>query len=323
VGDVRPRPAPQLPHLAQVHNNTRDGFHRQAVHRGRVSYEPNSLAGGCPFQAGARGFTTFAEPVAAEKVRAKSEKFKDHYSQATLFWNSQTPWEKAHIIRGFRFELTKVQVPAIRERTVSMLRNVSDELAGAVASGLGIELPKPMPKLMEPPRVEVERSPALSLTARPGDGGIRGRRIAILLAPGVDADSVKETQAALTKAGAVVRLVAARLAAVEAADGEDPLEPDATLETLPSVLFDAVVVPDGEEGARHFALLGQALEFIKDQYRHCKPILMLGAGRNVVEGAGVLVGKGEDGALTTDVKAFIAAVGRHRNWNRAMDPPLV
>jgi catalase len=309
--------------LAQVHNNTRDGFHRQAVHRGRVSYEPNSLAGGCPFQAGARGFTTFAEPVAAEKVRAKSEKFKDHYSQATLFWNSQTPWEKAHIIRGFRFELTKVQVPAIRERTVSMLRNVSDELAGAVASGLGIELPKPMPKLMEPPRVEVERSPALSLTARPGDGGIRGRRIAILLAPGVDADSVKETQAALTKAGAVVRLVAARLAAVEAADGEDPLEPDATLETLPSVLFDAVVVPDGEEGARHFALLGQALEFIKDQYRHCKPILMLGAGRNVVEGAGVLVGKGEDGALTTDVKAFIAAVGRHRNWNRAMDPPLV
>jgi len=69
-------------------------------------------------------------------------------------------------------------------------------------------------------------------------------------------------------------------------------------------------------------LLGQALEFIKDQYRHCKPILMLGAGRKVVEGAGVLVAK-EDWALANDVKAFIGAVGRHRNWDRAMDPPQV
>src|SRR5690242_10982704 len=112
--------------IAQAHNNTRDGFHRQAIHRGRVSYEPNSLGGGCPFQAGMRGFTTFPERIADDKVRGKPEKFADHYSQATLFWNSQASYEKAHIIRGFRFELTKVQVPAIRERTVSMLRNVSD-----------------------------------------------------------------------------------------------------------------------------------------------------------------------------------------------------
>ena len=124
--------------LAQAHNNQRDGFHRQAIHRGRVAYEPNSLGGGCPFQAGAAGFSSFTEPIAGEKVRVKPPKFADHYSQATLFWNSQTPYEKAHIVRGFRFELTKVQVPAIRERTVSMLRNVSDELAQAVADGLGI-----------------------------------------------------------------------------------------------------------------------------------------------------------------------------------------
>jgi catalase len=308
--------------LAQAHNNERDGFHRQAIHRGRVAYEPNSLGGGCPFQAGAAGFTSFREPIAGEKVRAKSPKFADHYSQATLFWNSQTPYEKAHIVRGFRFELTKVQVPAIRERTVSMLRNVSDELAQQVAEGLGIELPKPMPRLMDPPRVEVDRSPALSLTARPGDGSIRGRSIAILLAPGVDAKSVTKTRDALVKAGAVARLVAPRLGAVETAHGEEVLEADGTLETMPSVLFDAVVVPDGEKAAERFALLGQALEFIKDQYRHCKAILMLGAGRKVVEGAGVLVGKG-DWALTTDLDAFVQAVGRHRNWDRATDPPLV
>jgi catalase len=309
--------------VAQAHNNQRDGFHRQAIHRGRVSYEPNSLAGGCPFQVGGRGFTTFPEAIHSDKVRAKPEKFADHYSQARLFWNSQTPYEKAHIVRGFRFELTKVQVPAIRERTVSMLRNVSDELAQPIADGLGIPLPRAMPRLVEPVQAEVEQSPALSLTSRPGDGGIRGRKIAILLASGVEAQSVTETQATLLKAGAVVRLLAARLSPVEAADGEGEIEPDGTLETSPSVLFDAVVVPDGERAAKRFALLGHALEFIKDQYRHCKAILMLGTGRTVVEGAGVLVGHGEDWALTTDVSAFIQAVGRHRNWSRAMDPPQV
>jgi catalase len=309
--------------LAQAHNNQREGLHRQAVHRGRVAYEPNSLGGGCPFQAGARGFSSFMEPVAGDKLRAKPPKFADHYSQATLFWNSQTPYEKAHIIRGFRFELTKVQVPAIRERTVSMLRNVSDELASPVAEGLGIPLPKPMPRLIDPPAVEVEQSPALSLTFRPGDGSIRGRRIAILMAPGLEGGSVKETEAALVKAGAVVRKLAARLGPVPVEGDGEAIEPDATLETMPSVLFDAVVVPDGQEAAKNLALLGHALEFIKDQYRHCKPILMLGTGRTVVEGAGVLVGKGEDWALARDVKAFVKAAGRHRNWDRAQDPPLV
>jgi catalase len=125
------------------------------------------------------------------------------------------------------------------------------------------------------------------------------------------------------KAGAVVRLVAPRLGGVCTADGGEPIDPDATLEIAPSVLFDAVVIPDGDEAARRFSLLGQALEFIKDQYRHCKPILMLGSGRKVVEGAGVLVGRGDDWALTTELSAFVKAVGRHRNWERAADPPLV
>jgi catalase len=309
--------------LAQVHNNQRDGFHRQTIHRGRVAYEPNSLGGGCPFQAGAAGFQSFPEPVQGDKVRAKPEKFADHFSQATLFWNSQTPYEKAHIVRGFRFELTKVQVPAIRRRTVSMLRNVAEELAQAVADGLGMPLPKAMPRLVEPPPPEVTTSPALSLTARPGKGDIRGRRIAILLAPGVEAGSLTRTHEALTKAGAVVRLVAPRLGGVEPSGAGEPVEADVTLETAPSVLFDAVVIPDGEEAAKRLALLGQALEFIKDQYRHCKPILMLGTGRKVVEGAGVLVGKDEDWALCTELRPFVKAVGRHRNWERAVDPPLV
>src|SRR6186713_1155434 len=124
--------------VAQAHNNQRDGMHRQTINRGRVAYEPNSLAGGCPFQAGAAGFTSFREHIEDDKVRGKPEKFADHYTQATLFYNSQSPIEKAHILRGFRFELTKVQVPAIRERVVSMLVNVDTGLAETLAAELGM-----------------------------------------------------------------------------------------------------------------------------------------------------------------------------------------
>ncbi len=111
-----------------------------------MAYEPNSLAGGCPFQAGAAGFTSFREPMAGDKVRGKPERFADHYTQATLFWNSQTPIEKAHIINAFRFELTRVQTPAIRERMVSLLVNVAEDLAESVADGLGMRVPPAQPK---------------------------------------------------------------------------------------------------------------------------------------------------------------------------------
>src|SRR6476620_9974645 len=148
--------------IAPVHNNQRDGMHRQAIHRGRVSYEPNSLGGGCPFQAGAAGFVSFPEPVKQDELRGHPLKFAEHYAQATLFWNSQTPVEKAHILRGFRFELSKVQTSAVRERVVSMLANVDAGLAETLAGELGMAMPKPLPKaLKRPPEPEVTESPAL------------------------------------------------------------------------------------------------------------------------------------------------------------------
>ncbi|HEY0662979.1 MAG TPA: catalase, partial [Thiobacillaceae bacterium] len=162
--------------VVQVHNNQRDGFHRQAIPRGRASYEPNSLGGGCPFQAGARGFTSFpAMDTPPDKLRGKPEKFADHYSQARLFYRSQTPVEQQHIIGAFRFELGRVQTQAVRERMVASLVNVDAELAAAVAEGLGMPCPEALPRAMDAEVVpEVEFSPSLSLMARPGDGRVAG-----------------------------------------------------------------------------------------------------------------------------------------------------
>jgi catalase len=317
--------------VAAVHNNQRDGIHRQALPRGRVSYEPNSLGGGCPFQAGMTGFASFPEPIQDDKLRGKPELFGEHYAQATLFWNSQSPIEKAHIVRAFRFELSRVQVVAVRERVVAMLVNVADELASQVADGLGMtSIPEPLPKAIEPAREpEVESSQALSLLARPGDGSIRTRRVAILVADGVD-DATRDLQAGLLEQGAVPRMIGPSLGAVPTAAGAH-IEVEATFENSPSVLFDAVAIPDGG-AADALAAIGPALEFVKDQYRHCKPILAIGSGSGLLSKAGVPLrlpsGKSDPGLLVVEggadaLEPFVRAIAKHRHFERYSDPPVV
>ena len=320
--------------VAQVHNNQRDGMHRQAIHRGRVSYEPNSLGGGCPFQAGTRGFVSFPEPREAEdhKVRGKAERFADHYTQATLFWNSQSDVEKQHIINAFRFELSRVQTPAVRERMVSGLLNVARELAEPVAAGLGIrDLPEPMPKVMtRDVTPEVSASPALSLFARPGDGSIRTRRVAIIVADGCDAGALTAIADRLTDEGAVPRFASTRLGSVQPATGE-AIEIDVSLEAAPAVLYDALVLPSGPDVLTALRGDGRTLEFIKDQYRHCKPILALGESNQLLDACGIGTtlpgGQPDPGILVasdaTAIDAFVAAIAKHRHFARETDPPRV
>jgi len=317
--------------VAQVHNNQRDGMHRQAIPRGRVAYEPNSLAGGCPFQAGGAGFMSFPEPVTKDKVRGKPEKFAEHYNQATLFWNSQTAVEKAHIIGAYRFELTKVQTPAVRRRVVATLRNVAEELAAAVAEGLGMDLPDALPRaLQQAPRPEVDSSPALSMMARPGAAGVATRRVAVLIEQGFDAASIA-AHSALLEQGAVPRFVAPRLGTFTASDGT-AVAAEISIEAGPAVVYDAVVLPGGA-AAEALAANGQAKEFVKDMYRHCKAILVVGEAELILEAAGIPAnlpdGSEDPGLITANagdapaIDAFILAIAQHRVFERETDPPAV
>lgn len=312
--------------LVPVQNNQRDGLHRQALHRGRVAYEPNSLGGGCPFQAGEAGFVSFPETLAGDKVRGKPEKFAEHYAQATMFYKSQTAAEQAHIAAAFRFELSKVGVPAIRLRMLSSLVNVCRDLAAEVASGLGMEVPDAMPRAISASTApEVTVSPALSLTALPGECGIRTRQIGVLVEDGAHHASLVELHAALTEAGAVVHFVGPRVGLFVAESGEK-IEADQSLENAPGFLFDALLIPDGSKAVK--ALLGneQALDFVKDQFRHCKTILALGAGRQVLEtflemaGSGEAMGGGPGLLFADSAKAggiasiFIESIAAHRHF---------
>jgi catalase len=325
--------------LAQVHNNQRDGMHRQAIHRGRASYEPNSLGGGCPHQAGLQGFVTAqaGAPSRAlpfqDKVRGKPELFADHTSQAQLFWRSQSESERRHIIAAFRFELSRVTVPAVRERVVSQLLNVAPLLARGVADGLGIALPAAQPLAiealgLEPVHSVVEESPGLSLLARPGSVHAAGRRVALLVLPGVDGDALRAVYQRLLQAQATPRYVGLRLGSVALADG-GAIEADATVETMPSVLWDGLVLPGGDSALPLLAGRGEVAAFVADQYRHCKPILVLGdTGLQALDAAGIPLQLGDErpdpglhveaGHAGDVVGEFLAALGRHRHHDREL-----
>ncbi|HKL36573.1 MAG TPA: catalase, partial [Salegentibacter sp.] len=165
--------------IAPMHNNQRDGHMRQEINKGQTSYQPNSLRGGCPFQAkiAEGGFDSYPEKIDAKKVRERSESFKDHFSQATLFYNSQTKVEQQHIINALSFELGKVGAAEVQERMLGLLNEVNKDLAKEVASNLGIKVPKKKEQLnhgvpadYDPERYEptksnpsLEKDPALSM----------------------------------------------------------------------------------------------------------------------------------------------------------------
>lgn len=323
--------------VAPVHNNQRDGHMRQAINRGTASYQPNSLGGGCPYQAmmSQGGFSSYPEQIDARKVRDRSASFADHFSQATLFFNSQSAAEQQHIIDAFSFELGKVNYPHIREKVLGLLTQVDRSLARAVAANLGMEVPKSPEKPVnhgvpadadqrkyEPKKVKpvIASSGALSMANTPKDT-IATRKVAFLVADGMDAKSLTALKSALLAAGATVEVVAPKLGVVKVADGK-PVTVDKSFLTTASVLYDAVYVPGGVAGAERLAAEPDAIHFLNEAYRHCKPIGFDSTakpllGRTFLDvsqsGMGVVAGDGADSAF---IKQFMHAIAQHRFWDR-------
>jgi catalase len=308
--------------VCPFHNNQRDSFHRQTVNTGQASYEPNSIDGGWPTETPpgpeAGGFETTHERIDGEKIRARSESFADHYSQARLFWNSQSTAEQAHIIDAYTFELSKVKRPYIRERVIQqILPNIALELAEAVGARHGIEVPNEAPAPAdELGHSRQASSDYLSLMARlPGD--IRHRKLAILAADGTDAELIANLRGELESAGAQGFVIAPAMAPLTA--GDTTVTPDAMLDGLPSVTMDAVIVAGGGASVQALIHSGMGVYYIQEAYKHLKPLAALGEGRDLLTHAGVSLE--EDGVFTgADVNAIFRpladALGWHRVWSR-------
>lgn len=328
--------------VAPVHNNQRDGFMRQEINKGRVSYHPNSLGGGCPYQAqiSEGGFSSFNERVDAHKIRERSESFADHFGQAKLFFNSQTATEKSHIVKALRFELGKVETTAIRVRMLGLLSQVDVQLAEKVAIGLGAIVPpiveQPLNKGVSPENEEsgkheprtvdssVESSDALSMLKNPTNSPtIASRKVAIICVDGVSEAAVKNIKNALIKEDAKGLVVAPHLGSV-LTDSDGAISVDFSFLTASSVLFDAIYIPHAS-GFNALANNDDVMEFLNDAYKHCKVIGADGDAAELMNLApfALKLTKNDEGIILTSEVAsetfaenFITAMGKHRFWDR-------
>ena len=330
--------------IAPVHNNQRDGIHRMTINKGKSSYNPNTTGGGCPFQAGKMdgGFTSYAEKIDANKIRERSPSFFDHFSQATLFFNSQSEPEKNHMVDALRFELGKVETEAIRQRMLMVLNQVDKGLAAQVAYGLGMQIPE-TPELInlsipadadplsyQPVKKEgsLTKSPALSMANTIKDS-IRTRKIAILAADGVMEAELMPVKNSLLAQGAMVDVIAPRLGTIAGANGTQ-ITVDKSLLTVASVLYDAVYVPGGANSVATLEAEADAIHFLNEAYKHCKAIAATGDALQVLEATYFAKKLPEDNSdatvmregviIGTDAgnvaKQFIAAIAQHRFWER-------
>ena len=296
--------APRCP----MHNFQRDGLMQTHVPKGRANYEPNSLAAhgeeGGPRESPERGFVTTNAATGpdeqGDKQRVRAELFADHYSQARLFYRSQTENEQSHIASSFVFELSKVGVlDQVPPRMVANLRNVDEDLARRVADGLGIDLPDKAEAAREP--VDMAPSDALSIHKNMKDT-LEGRAVGILYADGSDAGEIDAVVKAVEAAKGKAVLVAPKVGGATLADGSKR-KADGQLAGTPSQIFDAVAIVLSDEGCASLLKEGAAVQFAMDAFGHLKAIGASEAAKPLLDKAGV---EADDGV--TDLgKAFVAA----------------
>ena len=304
--------APKCP----FHHFQQDGHMAMRNPTGRANYQPNSWEQG-PRESPVKGFPSFAEPVEGTKQRVRSETFADHYSQARQFYISQTATEQNHIAAALTFELSKVKTPVIRERMLSHLVNIHEDLAAGVARDLGIKKLPPAAEAAMPTRTGLKPSAALSIIEN-GPKRFEGRKLGIMLTEGADAATFNALKAAVKKAGGVCEVITPEIGGVNLADGS-AVAGDQMIGGGPSVLYDAVALLFGPGTGEVLAQKPEACDFLADAFAHCKFIALSPDCLPLVKKLG-LEDSLDDGVVnlgaSKDVKEFVALLGELRHWKR-------
>ena len=283
--------------VCPFHNNQRDGYHRMTINKGPVSYHKNSLANNTPATSTPEegGFEHYQEKVEGRKVRNRSDSFRDHFSQATLFWNSMSDIEKEHIIDAFSFEVGKVKNKDVQQQVVDMFANVNLDLATKVADAVGANPPTGSGSDV------TKASPALSqenMVKKPDT-----RKVAVIASRVGDASQLEKTVQGFKDAGLKAEVVSDKLGNI----GNLPI--DHTFLTADPVLFDAIYVASMSEDKK---FKKDSDRYVTEAFNHFKAV---GADSNA---ASILAGKeGSPGVVNSgEGTAFVDAVTAHRHWNR-------
>jgi catalase len=312
--------------LAPVHNNQRDGYHRHTINTGKTSYFPNTLGDDCPKPVPREegGYVHYMEKVEGKKIRGRSEKFKDFYSQARSFYNSMSDPEKQHIISAFHFEVGKVESKEVRQKMVDQFANVDKGLAVAIAKGVGVSPPSDGADSSA-----ADNFPSFSMENTVKDT-VKTRKVAILAENGFNYDELVKVKDALKDAGANSEIISMYLGMIKADNGQE-IEVDRNYISTASTQFDAVYVPGGKESVSTLKKRGDVIHFVNEAFKHCKAIAAVSEGVDLLiesEITGFSTSKGEitsDKGVITAIdntqikdfaKSFIDAIAMHRHWDR-------
>ena len=319
---------------AHVHNNQRDGYHRMSIDRGNVAHSPNSLPGNALQPDHENGYVHYAEKVEGRKVRERSESFRDHYRQATLFWNSMSAPERQHIIEAFHFEVGSVKDLQVRQRVVDMFNNVDGQLATEIALGIGVTPPTtPGGTGVTASSPAVSQANTVKLAAT--------RKIGVLVEPGFDSNELMQVLAAMKSAGVTAEIVSKNLGLITSSDGKQ-LQADKNYLTTGSINYDAVYIPGGQKSVQQLMQQGDSVHFVNEAFKHAKAIgatneavdlltLSQIQGVNTAEPGTQGQVSNELGVVTVrnakDLAAFtqalIASIAEHRHWGRIPKKDMV
>lgn len=335
--------------VCPVMNFNRDGAMRHTISKGKVNYWPNRFEVQPPATKNEGGYAEYEQKVVGIKQRAKSAKFKDHFSQAQLFLNSLSKIEKAHVLSAFSFELDHCDEPIVYERLVQRLADIDLELAQSVAEMVGGPVPEKA-NVINPGK----KAKGLSqLEFVPDTVTIVSRRIAIIIADGYDSVAYSAMYGAIKAAGALPFVISTRRSAIYAA-GEDRASskgtvPDHHLEGQRSTMFDAIFVPGGEQSIATLCQNGRAMHYVREAFGHLKAIGATGEGvmlvNKALDMAGLVTMSMDDEAVesygvvtlkntrpetlgeavtvaknaTGFLGKFVYAVSLHRCWQRELD----
>ena len=335
--------------VCPVMNNNRDGMLRHTITKGTVNYWPNRFSAVPPAKPEEGGYVDYAAKVEGIKQRTRSKKFREHFNQAQLFYNSLAPHEKAHAISAYSFELDHCDDPVVYERMAERLTHIDLSLAQAVAEKVGAPIPQ-----KEGRPNHGKKAKGLSQVDFPAEKPtIATRRVAILIADGFDEGQYTGVKTALKAGGALPFTIAPRRLPIKphgVSSTDDPraVKPDHFLEGMRSTMFDSIFVPGGADSVSTLRKTGRSLHWVREAFGHLKAIGATGEGVDLVRDAcelnGINFSSGvqvEDsyGVITARetkpesfkealqivkgakdfMDAYAYAISQHRNYARELD----
>jgi len=232
-----------------------------------------------------------------------------------LFLHSQSAIEQDHIVSAYVFELAKVHSAAVRDKVLVLLQQVDATLAARVAQGLGVALPTPHGQAGDKQTNSIQEVSAALSTIGKMKHTLQGRCVGILLADGTPRKAVDKLAKAAQAAGAQVKLVAPRKHGVLLSDGKTSAEVavDFTIDTGPSILFDAVAVLLTPAQADQLSTHPAVRNFVSDAFNHLKAMAMDEGGQHLLNVMGI---EPDEFVVDSEQTQAFLDCATHRLWKR-------